>query len=150
MSTLVITHYQRILHYLKPDRVYVLHRPRTLKPEQASMAAPPVMVFDPGAATITRVSSTGPALGLIDAGVFASQTLTLPHGGVLVAYTDGMSEARDAQDEEFGDERLATMLTDGRRRSAAELCAGILDAVRAHRGARQDQDDVTALVVKAS
>ncbi|OFW46807.1 MAG: hypothetical protein A3J29_22205 [Acidobacteria bacterium RIFCSPLOWO2_12_FULL_67_14b] len=111
---------------------------------------PPVMVFDPGGATITRVHSTGPALGLIDAGVFASQTLTLPHGGVLVAYTDGVCEARDAQDEEFGDERLATMLTDGRRRSAAELCAGILDAVRAHRGARQDQDDVTALVVKAS
>src|ERR1019366_6810819 len=28
------------------DNVYVLHRPRTLKPEQAAMAAPPVMVFD--------------------------------------------------------------------------------------------------------
>ena len=29
------------------DNVWVLHRPRTLKPEQASMAAPPVIVFDP-------------------------------------------------------------------------------------------------------
>src|SRR4051812_14881787 len=28
------------------DNVWLLHRPRTLKPEQASMAAPPVMVFD--------------------------------------------------------------------------------------------------------
>src|SRR5262245_50314692 len=28
------------------DNVWVLHRPRTLKPEQASMAAPPVIVFD--------------------------------------------------------------------------------------------------------
>jgi hypothetical protein len=29
------------------DNVWVLHRPRTLKPEQAAMAAPPVIVFDP-------------------------------------------------------------------------------------------------------
>jgi DNA-binding beta-propeller fold protein YncE len=29
------------------DNVYVLHRPRTLKPDQAAMAAPPVLVFDP-------------------------------------------------------------------------------------------------------
>ena len=28
------------------DNVWVLHRPRTLKPEQAAMAAPPVIVFD--------------------------------------------------------------------------------------------------------
>ena len=82
--------------------------------------------------------------------MFASQTLTLPHGGVLVAYTDGVCEARDAQDEEFGDERLAAMLADGRHRTARELCASILDAVRAHRGSRQDQDDVTALVVRAA
>jgi hypothetical protein len=29
------------------DNVWVLHRPRTLKPEQAAIAAPPVVVFDP-------------------------------------------------------------------------------------------------------
>src|ERR1700756_4868532 len=29
------------------DNVFVLHRPRTLPPDQAAMAAPPVMVFDP-------------------------------------------------------------------------------------------------------
>lgn len=110
---------------------------------------PPVLVLDPHTDMITRVHATGPALGLIEAGVFASQTVTVPAGGVLVAYTDGVSEARNAQDEEFGDERLSTLLAGSRSLSAGKLCACVLDTVRQHRGSRQDQDDVTALVVKA-
>jgi sigma-B regulation protein RsbU (phosphoserine phosphatase) len=110
---------------------------------------PPALVYDPAADTITRVNSTGPALGLISAGTFRSHTLTLSAGSVLVAYTDGVSDACDPQDEEFGDARLAAFVTASHRLPAAALCAGILDAVREHRGSRQDQDDVTALVVKS-
>ncbi len=55
----------------------------------------------------------------------------------------------DQNAQEFGDERLADVLREGRDGSAAELCRAILEAVRTHRGARQDQDDVTVMVVKA-
>ena len=110
---------------------------------------PPVLLLDPGSDDIVRIGATGPALGLIEAGVFASQTVTIPAGGVLVAYTDGVSEARDFQDEEYGDERLAALICDSRGLPAAALCARILNTIRQHRGSRQDQDDVTALVVRA-
>jgi sigma-B regulation protein RsbU (phosphoserine phosphatase) len=110
---------------------------------------PAVLVLDPHTDTITPMHATGPALGLIEAGVFSSHTFTVPLGGVLVAYTDGVSEARDAMDAEFGDARLSALLADGCRLSAGQLCARILDSVRQHRGSRQDQDDVTALVMKA-
>ena len=40
-------------------------------------------------------------------------------------------------------------IADSRGLSAAALCARILDTIRQYRGSRQDQDDVTALVVRA-
>src|SRR5258708_15854885 len=41
------------------DNVWLLHRPRTLKPEQAAMAAPPVMVFDPAGNNIKAWGGSG-------------------------------------------------------------------------------------------
>jgi phosphoserine phosphatase RsbU/P len=111
---------------------------------------PAVLVLDPEVDAVTRLDSTGPALGLVHDGTFASVTLTLQPGAVLVAYTDGVNEARDDADDEFGETRLTSLLFASRHLPAAELCARILDAVRRHRGARQDQDDVTALVIKAT
>lgn len=108
---------------------------------------PAVLVAN--ATSLTRLTATGPALGLIEAGSFSSHTLSLPPGSVVVAYTDGVSEALDARGEEFGDARLEALLAGSRSLSAAELCARILDEVRQHRGSHQDQDDVTALVMKA-
>jgi phosphoserine phosphatase RsbU/P len=110
---------------------------------------PAVLLLDPETSTVTRIDSTGPALGLLQDGKFSSSTLTLKPGAVLVAYTDGVNEARDDDDEEFGEARLIALLFESRHLAAADLCARILDAVRTHRGAHQDQDDVTALVMKA-
>lgn len=99
--------------------------------------------------SLVRLAASGPALGLFQAGQFATHAATLEPGSVLVAYTDGVSEACDAADEEFGEGRLAALLAGHEHRTAAQLCSCILDAVRSHRGSRQDQDDVTTLVVKA-
>ena len=41
------------------------------------------------------------------------------------------------------------MIEDNHDRSAAEVCAAVLATIREFRGGRQDQDDVTVLVVKA-
>jgi serine phosphatase RsbU (regulator of sigma subunit) len=94
------------------------------------------------------LEATGPALGLIDAGTFGSHSLKFMPGSVVVAYTDGVTEARSAAGQEFGDTRLSEIVTRVRDRSAADVCAAVLDAVRAHRGTEQDQDDVTVMVIK--
>ena len=111
---------------------------------------PAVLAVDPDVDAVTRIDSTGPALGLLHDGVFSSSTLSLKPGTVLVAYTDGVSEACDDRDDEFGESRLTSLVFASRDLPAADLCARILDAIRRHRGARQDQDDVTVLVVKAT
>jgi len=95
------------------------------------------------------LAATGPALGLIEAGTFGSHSVRLTPGTLLVAYTDGVSEALNEADDEFGEARLMQLIEGCRDRSAAEVCATVLEAIRAFRGSRQDQDDVTALVVKA-
>lgn len=112
---------------------------------------PSPFVLAPARSTATRLlTATGPALGLIEAGTFGSHSLKLTPGSLFVAYTDGVNEARNAADEEFGESRLIELASAHRDRSAADVCATILGAVREHRGASQDQDDVTVLVVKAS
>jgi sigma-B regulation protein RsbU (phosphoserine phosphatase) len=110
---------------------------------------PPVLVLEAAAGRALQIGATGPALGLIEAGVFSTQSITLSPGTVMVAYTDGVSDAVDEGGNEFGDQRLESLLTDHREQSAAAICAAVLDAVRAHRGTRQDQDDVTVMVVRA-
>jgi len=108
----------------------------------------PVLVLPPEAASPRELPATGPALGLIDAGSFASQSVTLAPGTVMLAYTDGVVEAQDAAGEEFGADRLAGMVAGLRGQEPPAICAAVLEAVRRHRGGRQDQDDVTVMVVK--
>ena len=110
---------------------------------------PAVLVLPPAGGTL-HLSATGPALGLIEAGAFGSHSLKLVPGTLLAAYTDGVSEAVDEAEEEFGEARLSALLNASRHQSAARVCATVLDAIRQFRGSRQDQDDVTILVVKAS
>jgi sigma-B regulation protein RsbU (phosphoserine phosphatase) len=111
---------------------------------------PPVLLVQPAGNFVRTLTATGPALGLLAAGSFASHRLTLEPGAMLVAYTDGVTEAGNESDEEFGEERLSGLLLASRHLPAARMCADVLDAIRQFRGTRQDQDDVTILVVKAS
>ena len=115
---------------------------------------PAVLIMHPkedGAVTarVQRINATGPALGLITAGTFGSYSVKLLPGTTLVGYTDGVTEARNHADEEFGDDRLADLIEQLRHDNAARICAGVLGAIREYRGSRQDQDDVTVMVVKA-
>jgi sigma-B regulation protein RsbU (phosphoserine phosphatase) len=109
---------------------------------------PSALLFSKG--QVRTLTATGPALGLVEAGDFGSQSLKLAPGALLVACTDGVSEARNHQDDEFGDARLIELIEGARNRSAVEICSTILDSIREFRGLRQDQDDVTVMVVKNS
>ena len=127
--------------------IYGVLEPASRKLTLVNAGHPSVIVLSPDGNGM--LGATGPALGLIEAGTFVSHSITLAPDTMLVAYTDGVNEALDAAGDEFGDQRLLELLRRGRDRSAAEVCAAVLDAIRTHRGSRQDQDDVTVMVVKA-
>jgi serine phosphatase RsbU (regulator of sigma subunit) len=108
---------------------------------------PPALLLS---SAVRTLSPTGPALGLVAAGTFGSHAMKLTPGTVLVAYTDGVSEARNAEDEEYGEARLLAVVERCRSEAAARICSTILDEIRAFRGSQQDQDDVTIMVIKAA
>src|SRR5688572_13708152 len=83
---------------------------------------PSVLVLPPGTGEALRLDATGPALGLIESGMFRSHGVPLDAGSVLVAVTDGVYDALDHEGAEFGDGKLAEVLREVRHRSAAELC----------------------------
>jgi phosphoserine phosphatase RsbU/P len=102
-----------------------------------------------GSADVATIEATGPALGLFEDTSFREIEVPLPPGAALVLFTDGVNEALDGADVEFGTERVAAMMAAMSQRPAAEHAAVLLEAVRGHRGARQGQDDVTVMVVRS-
>jgi sigma-B regulation protein RsbU (phosphoserine phosphatase) len=75
-----------------------------------------------------------------------AETAVLP-GDVLVAYTDGITEARDRTGAMFGAERLATLVADGDADPAA-IVARVRDALFEHQGGEVGADDQTLIVVR--
>jgi phosphoserine phosphatase RsbU/P len=99
---------------------------------------PPRLVF----------TSSGRVLALMPAGEIPSETLALQPGETLVLFTDGVSEAFDANQELFGEERLLALLAASPKQSARETTLSVLDAVRRHATGAKQSDDITVLSVR--
>lgn len=117
---------------------------RTRRVRYANAGHPPALLVEPGGERIRRLGPTGPLLGPLP-GSWETAELTVPPGAQLLAYTDGVVEARDAAGECFGDDRLARILTAGPGEPSAIIDACV-EQVRAFSGGRLG-DDVTVAVL---
>lgn len=104
---------------------------------------PPLLLHGPGAPLMLR--NTGIPLGVMHGAAWATEAVTLAPGGRLVLYTDGVSEAQDAQGEPFDMARLVDAAREGDGAQAAQ--AAILSAVARFVGDAPQHDDITLLVV---
>ena len=107
---------------------------------------PPVLVRTDG--TTIRLSSGGPVLGVLADAAYESGSAPFTSGDRLILYTDGITEARDDADDEFGDERLVSLAVEHRACSAPALQARLVDAVASFTG-RRFSDDATLMVLAA-
>ncbi len=98
---------------------------------------------------VERLSPSGPPLGALPAAAYREATTALSTGDVLVIYTDGVTEAVDTAEQEFGEARLEALLRAGSREDAAALGDRILAAVRAFEAGAPQNDDITLVVVRA-
>jgi serine phosphatase RsbU (regulator of sigma subunit) len=87
-------------------------------------------------------------LGLFDEAEIDEQCITLPTGGTLLAYTDGVTEATDARRELFGLARAQRTLLTHQQNPAQTLCDALWQDVCAFVGDAPQHDDVTLLAVK--
>jgi sigma-B regulation protein RsbU (phosphoserine phosphatase) len=98
---------------------------------------------------VVRLAAGGAVLGVFPEWDYEQATIPLASGDRLVLFTDGITEAGNARDEEFGEERLAQLTLALRDRGAHELKNRILQTVASFTGGRA-QDDATLVVVAVS
>ncbi|MDD3137304.1 MAG: PP2C family protein-serine/threonine phosphatase, partial [Methanoregula sp.] len=89
------------------------------------------------------------ALGVVDDVTLQSVKVDLVPGDILVLYTDGVTEAINEAEEEFGEARLLRVITDNRTLPADALLEKILSAITTFAGSRPQHDDITIMVLKA-
>ncbi len=114
----------------------------------------PPMLLAPGTQTVHREFKGGLALGLVDPDTFDTTLdctrLILEPGSLLIAYTDGISEAMNDQGEEWGVEPLMQTLVSGRTLNAAQLCHNVKERVLRFTGDVPQYDDMTFLALRVS
>jgi len=106
---------------------------------------PPFVV---GPSGVRRLRAGGPIVGLFDFARFDQETVALEAGETVVVFSDGVSEARNAADEEFGETRLLETIERTGTTDAQALVDGIVDALRAFTRGVVQYDDITLLVIR--
>jgi len=106
----------------------------------------PMLVRADGA--VERLGAGGPVLGVLPDAEYEQAHVGIGPGDRLVMFTDGLTEARSAADEEFGEERLLDAAVAHRACSAPALQARLADSVATFTGGRL-QDDATLIVLAA-
>jgi predicted permease len=99
-------------------------------------------------AEIRELNVGGTVLGLFPQMTYEEATVDLRPGDVLVAFTDGVTEALNAAEEEFGETRLKDLLRHVIDLPAAEISARIAEELRTWIRATDQYDDLTFIVMK--
>jgi serine phosphatase RsbU (regulator of sigma subunit) len=103
------------------------------------------VVFGPGGVK-ARLAPTGPAVGMLPDMAFTVGSARLEAGDGLLAFTDGVTDARGASGL-YGEERLLALLRETAA-SASALLDAIESAVLAHAAGREQADDIALLAVR--
>ena len=106
----------------------------------------PALVVQKG--KITRVEASGVPLGMFCEGHYSTRQIQLNPGETLFLYTDGVSEARSPQNDEYGEARLVEFLTERPELTPGELIRACLDDLNAFRSGHPLLDDLTLLAIQ--
>ena len=103
-----------------------------------------------GPAGLRSLEPTGPALGLFADATFTVSRVDLEPGAVLVAYTDGVTDARSPEDVAWGREALVNFMAArmGGGQGASELRDELVATVRGHMADAAAFDDFTLMVLR--
>jgi serine phosphatase RsbU (regulator of sigma subunit) len=97
---------------------------------------------------VDRLDATATVLGLFQDWDCQTGERTLHPRDIIALYTDGITEAFNDADEEFGEERLVAVLQRNRDVPCSELLNAVVDEVRNH-SPREQRDDITMIVARA-
>ncbi|MCW5964490.1 MAG: SpoIIE family protein phosphatase [Bryobacterales bacterium] len=94
------------------------------------------------------LDAPGLALGMMKRSTQQQAHVSIGPGDILVIYTDGVSEAVNEKDEEYGLDRLRDTVRRLRHQSSKTIVDGIFEAIEYHVGDAPQHDDITLMVIK--
>ena len=106
---------------------------------------PPFLI--PAGQPPARLGATAMALAVTTETDFPSMSVEIAPGDRLVLYTDGVTEAEDPKDREYGEARLAAWLQANREEPGRRLIDGVIAEVLEHCGSARPRDDMTLMCV---
>ncbi|GAB6286500.1 MAG: hypothetical protein STSR0009_27010 [Methanoregula sp.] len=122
------------------------HRTRTLTYVNAGHNPP--LLFRTGSDIPEELPATGIALGAMEDACYRQETVALGTGDLVLLFTDGITEAINADVEMYGQERLLAVMNENRMRTPCEIMDAVIQSVVAFSGSQPQFDDITLLVVK--
>ncbi len=110
----------------------------------------PPMLFHctDGKWSVARLDVGGTVVGLLESYPYQQGSITLSSGDILVAYTDGVSEAMNGADEEWGEERMMKTIESCNALPAPEIRQRVFAAADAFVAGAKQHDDMTLVVLR--
>jgi sigma-B regulation protein RsbU (phosphoserine phosphatase) len=97
---------------------------------------------------IMELTEGGLALGMFADSKYEERPVYINHGDMLLFYTDGVTEALNEDDEEFGLKRLQEIVKNSSSAASGEIIKNIIQAVQKYRDPEKPSDDLTMIMVK--
>ncbi len=105
----------------------------------------PVLLTDGG---VRRLAAGGTVLGLFEGSTYAEERLQLQPGDTLLCFSDGVTEALNTRNEEFGDDRLVSCLQSVSGATPQAILDRVLGELHAFCGDAIQTDDITMVLVR--
>jgi len=121
---------------------------RTLHYVNGGHNPPAVLRKEDGAWRVFRLGDGGPVIGLLAGAAYKEQTLHLLPGDILLAFTDGISEAMNASEDEWGETRMIAEAQANGDVNAEELLQRLFRAADAFAAGALQHDDMTIVVLR--
>jgi phosphoserine phosphatase RsbU/P len=99
---------------------------------------------------VRRLETGGMVVGLFNDVPFEQGAVEIEHGGMLVAYSDGLIEPENVYGEEFGTTRLIDVATRNENTSARSIAEAMMRAAEEWSGSPEQADDMTVIVMRFS
>jgi sigma-B regulation protein RsbU (phosphoserine phosphatase) len=99
---------------------------------------------------VIRLETGGPVVGLFPQSSYEQDAIVLQAGDLLIFYTDGMSEAENPAEEEWGEDALISAARACAEKTPVEMIASIMDAADAFASGAPQHDDMTLVIARVT
>ena len=108
----------------------------------------PAFIYRAADGTIDELASTSLILGMFDFAVFEATPIEVRRGDVLLAYSDGLTEAENVQEEMFGEDRVKEIIRREAPAGADRVHDALIASIAEFTRGRDESDDITLVIAE--